>query len=141
MLRPRGPPRPNYSRGNMAKSCKTWRSKSSDRKATAKVTSSLLARPPICQPAELKGVLVASYQVLLGQAPMSNSFSLSPKISLMEEQPTPAAPPTPMPKQSCRPKRQHASSNLVDSKPLSRTMPQTALEGPPSPKARGPTLE
>ena len=46
IARPRGPPRPNYSRGNMAKSCKTWRSKSSNRKATVKVTSSLLARPP-----------------------------------------------------------------------------------------------
>ena len=46
MPRPGGPPRLNYSKGNMAKSCGTWRSKSSDRKATAKVTSSLLARPP-----------------------------------------------------------------------------------------------
>ena len=44
--RPGGPLRLNYSKGNMAKSCKTWRSKSSNRKATAKVTSSLLARPP-----------------------------------------------------------------------------------------------
>ena len=46
ILRPKGPPRPNYSRGNMAKSCETWRSRSSNRKATAKVTSSLLARLP-----------------------------------------------------------------------------------------------
>ena len=46
ILRPRGPPRPSYSRGNMAKSCKTWRSMSSERKADAKVTSSLLARLP-----------------------------------------------------------------------------------------------
>ena len=46
MHRPRGPPRPNYFRGSTAKSCKTWRSKLSDRKANAKVTSSLLARLP-----------------------------------------------------------------------------------------------
>ena len=46
ILRCGWPPRPNYSRGNMAKSCKIWRSKPSDRKATAKVTSSLLARLP-----------------------------------------------------------------------------------------------
>ena len=46
MLGHGGPPRPNYSRGNMGKSCETRRSKSSNRKATAKVTSSLLARPP-----------------------------------------------------------------------------------------------
>ena len=45
-LRCRGPPRSKYSRGNMAKSCETWQSKSSNRKATAKVTSSLLARLP-----------------------------------------------------------------------------------------------
>ena len=44
--RPREPLRPNYCKGDMAKSCKTWRSKSSDRKAIAKVTSCLLAMPP-----------------------------------------------------------------------------------------------
>ena len=46
ILRLGGPPRPNYSRGNMAKSCETWSSKTSNRKAIAKVTSSLLARLP-----------------------------------------------------------------------------------------------
>ena len=79
----------------------------------------------------LKGVLVASYQLLLGQAHTSHSFSLLPKISLMEKQPAPAAPPAPMPKQSPRPKRWHASPDPVDSKPPSRTMPQTAPEEPP----------
>ena len=46
MPRHRGPPRLSYSRGNMAKSCKTWRSKSSKRKADAKLNSSPLARLP-----------------------------------------------------------------------------------------------
>ena len=46
MLRPGWTPRLNYSSGNMAKSCETWGSRSSNRKAIAKVTSSLLARPP-----------------------------------------------------------------------------------------------
>ena len=44
--RPGGHPRLNYSRANMAKSCKTWRSKLSNRKTTSKVTSSLLDRLP-----------------------------------------------------------------------------------------------
>ena len=79
-------------------------------------------------------MLEASYQVLLGQAPMSHSFSLLPKTSLMEEQPARAASPTPLPKQSPRPKRQHASPDPVDSKPLSRTMPETAPEEPPRSK-------
>ena len=46
MPRPREPPRLSYSRCNMAKPCETWRSKSSERKADAKLTSSLLARLP-----------------------------------------------------------------------------------------------
>ena len=85
-------------------------------------------------PAELKGMLVASYQDLLGQAPMSHSFSLLPMTSPMEEQPAPAAPPAPIPKQSPRPKRWHASPDPVDSKPPSGTMPQTAPEEPPRSK-------
>ena len=46
MLRPREPPRLSYSRGNMAMSCVTWRSKSSERRAEIKLTSSPPARMP-----------------------------------------------------------------------------------------------
>ena len=46
MPRPGGPPRLNYSTGNMAKSYEIWRSKSSKRKAEAKLTSSSPARLP-----------------------------------------------------------------------------------------------
>ena len=87
-------------------------------------------------PVELKGMLVASYQVLLGQAPPSHSFSLSPRTSLTEEQPAPAAPPAPVPKQSPRPKRWHPSPDPVDSKPPGRTTSKTALEEPPAPKGK-----
>ena len=90
---------------------------------------------------EVKGVLVASYQVLLGHAPAPHSFSLLPRTSSMEEQPAPAAPPAPVPKQSTRPKRQHPSPDPVVSKPPGGTMPKTALEDPQLQKARGPTLE
>ena len=46
MQRPGGPPRWSYPTGNMAKSCKIWRNKSSERKADAKLTSSLPVRLP-----------------------------------------------------------------------------------------------
>ena len=46
MPRSRGPLRSNHSKGNMAKPCGTWRHKSSERKAEAKLTSSLPARTP-----------------------------------------------------------------------------------------------
>ena len=72
-------------------------------------------------PVELKSTLVASYHILLGQTPPSHPFILLQRASLVEEQPTSAAPPTPMPKQSPRPKRWHNSPNPVESMPLGRT--------------------
>ena len=84
-------------------------------------------------PEELKGVLVASYHVLLGQAPTSQPFTLSPRTSPAEEQSAPAAPPTPVPKQSPGPKRWHPSPDLVESMPLGRTTSKTTSEGPPAP--------
>ena len=60
-------------------------------------------------PAEIKGILVASYHILLGQAPTSHPFALLQRTSPMEEQSAPAAPPMPVCKQSSRPKRQHPS--------------------------------
>ena len=60
MLRPGGPLRPSHSTGNMAKPSETWRNKSSKRKAEA-CQAALHASP-----AELKGMLVASYHILVG---------------------------------------------------------------------------
>ena len=85
-------------------------------------------------PAELKGMLIASYHILLGQTPMSHPFALSRRTSPVEEQSTPTAPPTPVPKQSSRPKRWHPSPDPVESTPLGRTMSKTMSEGPPSSK-------
>ena len=85
-------------------------------------------------PAELRGILVASYHVLLGQTPTLYPFALSQRTSPVEEQSAPAAPPVPVPKQSPRPKRWHPSSDPVESMPLGRTMSKTMLEGPPSSK-------
>ena len=85
-------------------------------------------------PAELKGMLVASYFVLLGQAPTSHSSALSQRTSPAEEQSTSAAPPTLVPKQFPRPKRWHPSPDPVESMPLGRTTSKTTSEGPPSSK-------
>ena len=57
-------------------------------------------------PQPLRGVLATSYHLLLGQAPPSPPSILPPRTLLEEEQPPTGAPPTPMPKQSPRPKRQ-----------------------------------
>ena len=51
-------------------------------------------------PVELKGMLVASSPSFVGAGPYIPLIFLLPKISTMEEWPTPAAPPAPVPKQS-----------------------------------------
>ena len=84
----------------------------------------------ICQPGRAQRCVGGLLPGFVGAGPYIPLISLSPKTSLTEEQPAPAASPTPMPKQSPRPKRQHASPDPVDSKPSSKTMPQTALEEP-----------
>ena len=83
-------------------------------------------------PVELKGVLVASYYILLRQVPTSHPFTLSQGASPAQQPSTPAVPPAPVPKQSPRPKRQHPSPDPVDSMPLGGTMSKATLEGPPS---------
>ena len=52
----------------------------------------------------------------------------------MEEQPTMAAPPTLVPKQSHRPKRWHPSPDPVESMSMGRTTQKATLGGPLSPK-------
>ena len=52
----------------------------------------------------------------------------------MEEQPTAAGSPTPAPKQSPGPKRQHPSPDPVESMPICGATPKATLGGPPSPK-------
>ena len=83
---------------------------------------------------ELKSTLMASYHILLGQAPLSHPFALSQRASPVEEQPTSGAPPTPVPKQSPRPKRWHPSPDPVESMPLGRTTSKMTSEGLPSSK-------
>ena len=56
-------------------------------------------------PAELRGALVASYHILMGQAPMSHPFTLSQGASHTEQPSASAAPAAPVPEHSPRPKR------------------------------------
>ena len=92
--------------------------------------------------AELKSALAASYHILLGQTPPSPPFVLLQRASPIEEQPASAAPPTPVPKQSPRPKGQHPSPDPVQRMPLGRTTLKVTLGGPPQLQvARDPTLE
>ena len=77
------------------------------------------------RPLEVQGVLVASYHILSGQAPMYYPLALPQRTSPVEEQSAPAAPLAPVPKQSPRPKRWHPSPDPVDSMPLGGTTSKT----------------
>ena len=55
-------------------------------------------------PVELRGILVASYHILKGQAPMSYPFTLSQGASPIEQLSAPVAPSSPVPEHSPRPK-------------------------------------
>ena len=78
---------------------------------------------------ELKSTLVASYHLLLGQTPLSHPFVLLQRASPVEEQPSSATSPAPVPKQSPRPKRQHPSPGPVESMLLGKTTSKATSEG------------
>ena len=85
-------------------------------------------------PGELKGTLVASYHIVMGQALTSHPFSLSQGASPAKQPSASAAPPAPVPEHSPRPKRQLPSPDPMDSIPLGGTMSKATVEGPPSSK-------
>ena len=82
----------------------------------------------------LRGVLDASYHMLLGQAPPSPTLIQPPRTPSAEEQPSMAAPPIPTSKQCPRLKRQLPSPEPMGNMPLGRATPVAALGGPPNPK-------
>ena len=135
MLRSGGSPRLSYSTGNMAKSCKIWRSNSSERKAEAKLTSSPPARLPytpawwsskVCWWLLTKfcwGRCPHPTHAPCHKGPPQQSNSLLQQL-----------PPAPVPKQSPRPKRWHPSPDPVDSMPLGGTTSKVTSEWPPSSK-------
>ena len=83
-------------------------------------------------PVELRGTLVASYHLLMGQAPTSHSFTSSQGASPIEQPSAPVTPSSPTPEHSSRPKQQHPSLDPVDDMPLGRTTSKATLEGPTS---------
>ena len=85
-------------------------------------------------PVELRGMLGASYHLLMGQAPTSHPFTLSQGASLIEQPSAPAAPSSPVPEHSPRPKWQHPSPDPVHDTPLGGTTSKATSEGPPSSK-------
>ena len=79
-------------------------------------------------PVELRGALVASYHILMGQGPTSYPFTLSQGASPLEQLSALAAPSSPMPEWSPRPKKWHSSP--VDSMPFGGTTSKATVEGP-----------
>ena len=82
----------------------------------------------------LRGNLATSYHILLGQSPLSPPSVLPAKAPLVEEQPPVAAPPTPMPKWSPRPKRQCPLPWLQGSTSIDGATPKAMQGGPSSSK-------
>ena len=94
-----------------------------------------MSSPPVRLPyATVRGALAASYHLLLGQTPPLPSLIQLPRTPPMEEQTSSAASPTPMPKQSLRPKRQHSSPEPMGNTPLGGATLAAAVGGPPHPK-------
>ena len=87
-------------------------------------------------PAELRGALVASYHIFMGQAPTSHPFTLSQGASPAEQLSASAAPPSLVPEHSPRTKRQHPSPDPGDDMPLGRTTSKATSEGSPSSSER-----
>ena len=79
---------------------------------------------------QLWGTLVASYHILMAQAPTSHPFTLSQGASPTEQPSAPAAP-SPVPEHSPRPKRGHPSPEPVDNMPLGRAPSSKQWEIPP----------
>ena len=82
----------------------------------------------------IRGALAVSYHLLLGQTPPLPSLIQPPRTPPVEEQTSSAAPPTPMPKQSLRPKRHHPLPEPMGNMPLGRATLVAAMGGPPCPK-------
>ena len=64
----------------------------------------------------IRGVMAVSYHLLLGQTPQLPSLIQPPRTPPVEEQTFSATPPTPMPKQSLRPKRCYPSPEPMGNK-------------------------
>ena len=89
-------------------------------------------------PQLLRGALAALFHLLLGQAPPLPPPFLPPRTCPVEEQPSTATPPTPMPKQSPRLKRQHPLPEPMGNMPMGGPPWQPHWEDLPAPRSERP---
>ena len=85
-------------------------------------------------PVELKRHAGSLISLIDGTGTTSHQFTLSQGTSPNEQPSAPAAPSSPVPEHSPRPKLQHLSPDPVDNMPLGGTTSKATLEGPPSSK-------
>ena len=105
MQRPRELPRLTHSNGDMPSPSNTWKNKSSKRKVRISLTVFTCQAAIQANPVQLLDMLVASYHILMGQAPMSHPFTLLQGAFPTEQAPAPAAPSSPASEHSPRPKQ------------------------------------
>ena len=98
MLRPREPPRLTHSTGNMPRPSNTWEEQVIQEEGKSQIDFLSACKAALqASPAELRGTLVGSYHILMGQAPMFHPFTLSQGGSPIEQPSAPAAPPSLVP--------------------------------------------
>ena len=88
--------------------------------------ATLQASPP-----KFHSMLVASYHILLGHAPMSHLFSIPQGASPSQQGSAPRTSSPPMPECSPRPRQWHHSPGPSDALPLSGTTSKATPKGPP----------
>ena len=104
--RPREPPRLAHFRNHMPSPPCAWKSKLLREENKSQLNFLSTCQTALCaSPAELCSTLVASYQILMGQSPMSLPLSPSQGPSSSEPVPAPMAPLPPAPEPSPRPKQ------------------------------------
>ena len=89
-------------------------------------------------PQPLRGALAALYHLLLGQAPPSPPLVLPPRTPSAEEQPSTAAPPMPMPKQSPRQKGSILCQSQQGTCPWAESPQQLCWGDLPAPRSKRP---
>ena len=88
-------------------------------------------------PQSLKETLTTSYHILLGWSLLSSQSAPPTSTSTVEEQPSVATSPRPVPQWSLWPKRWHPLPELLESMSVDKTSPQALQEGPTSSKRWG----
>ena len=142
MPRPGEPPRLTHTTGRHAKTIKHLEEQVIQEEGKSQIDFLSACQAALqASPAELRGTLVASYHILMGQAPMSHPFTLSTRSLPYWATVCPSAPSSLAPEHSPRPTRWHPSPDPVDDMPLGGTHVQGNLRRAPQLQVvRGSTL-